>query len=128
MHHTEEPVRVAALFPSNVSDQRVLPLTLVDLLPAKGLELFADKGYDSKANRSYIVSLGYKDRIAKRGQRRQHNAGRKRIRVEHSYARIKQFHRLRNRHEKLAISYLSLTQVALVHIISHTISKLGLKV
>ncbi len=112
------------LFPGNFSDQNVLPSTLKYAPRIKGIELFADKGYDSRKNRRYITSLGYRDRISRRGQRRIRNSNRKRIRIEHSYARIKQFHRLRNRHDKMAVSYFAFVCFALLFVLSHELSKL----
>lgn len=96
---------VFALFPGNQHDQTVLPATVGAFKPPLGIELFADKGYDSRANRAFARGLGYRERIAKRGQRRAHNANRKRVRVEHTYAHLKQFRHLRNRYDHLACSY-----------------------
>ena len=78
------------LFPGNRSGQKVLPQTIGPYRPPAGMEFYADKGYDSRANRSFVRRLGYRDNISKRGQRRMHNGNRKRIRIEHSFARIKQ--------------------------------------
>ena len=113
------------LFPGNKSDQKVLPETFGEYTPPSNIELFADKGYDSRANRQYICKLGYKDRISKRGQRRMHNGNRKRIRVEHSFARIKQFRHLRQRYDRFAESFSSFVVVANVVIIDHNLGKLN---
>ena len=115
------------LFPGNKSNQKVLPGTIGNFRPPQQLELFADKGYDSRANRAYLRKLGYRERISKRGQRRMPNANRKRIRIEHSYARLKQFRRLRQRYEKLAVTFASFVVVANVHVVSQEVSKLEQK-
>ena len=107
------------LFPGNKSDQKVLPETFGSYKPRSNIELFADKGYDSRSNREYIRSLGYKDRISKRGQRRMHNGNRKRIRIEHSFARVKQFRHLRLRYDSFANSYCAFVVVANIVIIDH---------
>ena len=112
------------LFPRNKSDQKVLLETFGDYTPPSNLELFADKGYDSRANRSYIRSLGYKGRITNRGQRRMHNGNRKRIRVEHSFARIKQFRHLRQRYDCFANSFCSFVVIANIVIIDQELAKL----
>lgn len=109
------------LFPGNKSDQKVLPETFGSYRPPRDIELFADKGYDSRANREFIRKLGYKDRISKRGQRRMHSGNRKRIRVEHSFARLKQFRHLRLRYDRLADSFSSFVVVANVVIIDHAL-------
>ena len=114
------------LFPGNKSDQKVLPETLNGRRPPRGLEFFADKGYDSRANRAFIRSLGYNERISKRGQRRGHNANRKRIRIEHSYARLKQFRHLRQRYDRLAIAYASFVVIANAVVISQVMTKMGI--
>ena len=54
--------------PGNVSDMKLLdPSLKAILLPhQRRLEIFADKGYDSKFNRGICRDLGYRDRILKR--------------------------------------------------------------
>jgi len=114
------------LFPGNKSDQKVLPETLGTYRPPRGTEFFADKGYDSRANRAFVCGLGYRDRISKRGQRRMPNGNRKRIRIEHSYARLKQFRHLRQRYDKLAIAYASFVAIAITVVVSQVMT--GLKI
>ena len=53
------------LFPGNRSDQIVLPDTLVGFDVPRGMELFADKGYDSRANRALVCAQGYRERIGR---------------------------------------------------------------
>jgi len=100
------------LFPGNRSDQIVLPATLTGFDVPPGMELFADKGYDSRANRALVCLHGYRDRIGRRGQRKGHNARRKRVVIEHSYAHLKQFRHLRNRYDHAAASYSAFVSLA----------------
>lgn len=101
------------LVPGNQHDQTVLGATLHELPTIfRGLEMFADKGYDSRRNRGILFTRGFRDRILRRGQHRAKNASRKRIRVEHSYAHLKQFRHLRNRYDHLATSYCAFVHIA----------------
>jgi putative transposase len=93
------PIRLH-LFPGNASDQKVLPTTYGVYRPPVGLELYADKGYDSMANRRFVSNLGYKDRIMHKGESEPRSTENKRIFVEHSFSWLKQYRRLRLRYEK----------------------------
>ena len=120
-------VLLFALFPGNTSDQRVLPPTLQDFRAPPGMELFADKGYDSRSNRAYITSCGYRDRISRRGQKRLPNGSRKRIRIEHSYARLKQFRHLRDRYDHLATSFRAFVVIANICIIDQELCNVRIR-
>jgi putative transposase len=110
------------LFPGNRSDQIVLPDTLVGFDVPRGMELFADKGYDSRANRALVCAQGYRERIGKRGQKRGPNARRKRVIIEHSYAHLKQFRHLRNRYDHLATSYAAFVALACAIVIGNILT------
>ena len=50
--------------PANVSDMSLLRPTIESMIcPHNNEEMHADKGYDSKKNRSFCQSVGFRDRI-----------------------------------------------------------------
>ena len=100
------------MFPANVSDQRVLQRTLYRAQLRRGVAMHADKGYDSASNRNLLHQNGLLDRISRRGQRRYRNAARKRIVVEHFFGRLKQHRRIRNRYDKLDVTFGSFCTLA----------------
>jgi len=94
--------------PANVSDQRLLQPTLQAMLspPHRGSELFADKGYDSAANRRTARAFGFNERIFKR---RTHA---KRGVVERYFSWQDKCRRLLVRYEQQVATYVALTILA----------------
>ena len=79
----------------------------------KRVELYADKGYDSKCNRHLCTGHGLFDRISKRKVRISKRSNAKRIVVENTFAWIDKYRRLIMRYENFQSTYESYTFLAL---------------
>jgi putative transposase len=78
-----------AFFPANTSDQRTVEATLRSRLApraSRGTPLYADKGYDSAANRALMRRFGYVDCIAARRHITHGVVNRRRNVVERSFS------------------------------------------
>ena len=111
------------LFAANVSDQKVLQPTLAQTELHQNIPMYADKGYDSKTNRSILRTHKLCDRITRRGQKKYRNSARKRIIVEHYFGRLKQYRRLRLRYDKLDETFLSFCSIANILMICNYLQK-----
>ena len=97
--------------PGNGSDMKLLLPSLQAILlpPEHGLEVFADKGYDSKSNRGICRDLGYRDRILKRKCKHSRRTHARRIVVEHFFSWHDKYRRLILRYEQTIKTYLEFT-------------------
>ena len=77
------------------------------------LELFADRGYDSRKNRSICKENGLKDRIFRRKTKTVRRTNAKRIVVEHTFAWLDQYRRLLLCYEQTPSIYLTLCILAI---------------
>ena len=104
--------------PANVSDFKLFtPMLTSMLINLRRIEVFADKGYDSRSNRKDGYDRGFLPRIMKRkcrGSRRQNG---KRVRVEHAFAWIDNFRRLRVQYECTSTIHVAYTLLALGHVL-----------
>ena len=103
---------------ANVSDYKLFaPMLASVFINLRRLEVFTDKGYDSKSNREAAYEHGFFPRIMKRkcrGSRRQNG---KRVRVEHTFAWIDNFRRLRVQYEYSPHVHVAYTVFALGHLL-----------
>jgi IS5 family transposase len=99
----------AAVTAANVNDTTMFE-AVVDDVPAvrtpsgrrrtRPVKLHADKGYDSRANRTYLRRRGIRPRIARRGVESSARLGRHRWRVERSLSWLSCFRRLQVRWDR----------------------------
>ena len=76
------------------------------------IKVHADKGYDSRANRTYLRRRGIKARIARRGVESSAKLGRHRWRVERSLSWLSCFRRLQVRWDRDAGRWFAFVLVA----------------
>ena len=81
------------------------------------LELFADRGYDSKKNRRVCREHNLKDRIFRRRTKTVKRTNAKRIVVEHTFAWLNQYRRLLYMYEHGPCVFLAFTLLAFGHIV-----------
>lgn len=100
--------------PGNVSDMRLFTPVMDAAMGRlrRGVEVFADKGYDSRANRDDCRQRGFKDRIFRRRTTNGRRTHAKRMVVEHFFAWHDKYRRLLVRYERKVIVYMSLSIVA----------------
>ena len=98
----------------NVSDQRLFePLLKTQLSPLPtSIEIFADKGYDSAANRTTARSYGFRDRIFKRRTINGRRTHAKRGVVERFFSWHDKYRRLLVRYEQYVYVYAEMTFLA----------------
>ena len=96
---------------ANISDMRLLTPTINSMLytAERNRELYADKGYDSAANRISCRALGFRDRIMKRRCRIGHRTNGKRVVVENFFAWHDKYRRLILRYEQKVTVYVALS-------------------
>jgi IS5 family transposase len=83
------------LAPSNRPDVVLLDQTLDSRwLKLEGIELWADRGYDSRANRERCADRNMKDRIFRRRTKTTRKSNAKRVIVEHVFAHLQSMRRL----------------------------------
>ena len=104
------PFSLIAL-PANRSDQISLQPTIESMLctPIHGLELYADKGYDSNSNRRFCTAKGLCDRIFKRRTTNGRRTHAKRGVIERYFSWHDKCRRLIVRYEQKANTYLAFT-------------------
>ena len=100
--------------PANHSDVRLLEPTLAAaMVPApSGTLLYADKGYDSAANRRVCASHGYLDRIFRRRTISGRRTHARRGVVERFFSWLDTYRRLVLRYERYVDTYMAMTQLA----------------
>lgn len=104
--------------PGNRPDVVLLEDTLSSVLvDLDGLELFADRGYDSRRNRRLCREKNLRDRIFRRRQKTVRRSNAKRIVVEHTFAWLDQFRRLLQFYEHDAATYRAFVLIALGHLV-----------
>ena len=101
--------------PGNVSDMRlftpVMDAKMTHLRP--GVEVFADKGYDSRANREDCRRRGFRDRIFRRRSTNGRRTHAKRGVVERFFAWHDKYRRLLLRYEGKVLVYENLSLIAM---------------
>ena len=111
--------------PANVSDFKLFtPMLKSMFIELRRLEVFADKGYDSKPNRKDAYEHGFLPRIMKRRCRSSRRQNGKRVRVEHTFAWLDHFRRLRVQYECSPDTHLAYTLLALGHILCNRFASL----
>jgi transposase len=99
----------AAVTAANVNDTSMFEAVVEDVPPVRTpsgrrrtrpARVYADKGYDSRANRSYLRRRGITARIARRGIESSTRLGRHRWRVERSLSWLSCWRRLQVRWDR----------------------------
>lgn len=104
----------ASTFQANKPDVTLLSATLAQMLISiRRIELFTDRGFDSRKNRRHARHLGLTDRIARRG-----TPVHRRLPIEHTFAWIDKYRRLLHVFEHSVQKYLQYTFVAIGHLLS----------
>ena len=104
--------------PANVSDFKLFtPMLSSIFINLRRIEVFADKGYDSKQNRREGYEHGFLPRIMKRKCRSSRRQNGKRVRVEHTFGWVDQFRRLRVQYECSPTVHITYTLLALGHLL-----------
>ena len=83
------------------------------MVTLQNIEIFADKGYDSKKNRKWCDHYNVKDRIARRKSKVGKRSNAKRVIIEHSYSWLDKYRRLIQRYDASIKIYEAFTFVAL---------------
>lgn len=104
--------------PGNRPDVTLLDDTLRSTLrKLDTLELFADRGYDSKHNRRICQYRGLSDRIFRKKTKTVRRTNAKRIVVEHTFAWLDQFRRLLFFYEQGPATYRAFALLACGHLL-----------
>jgi len=109
-----------AFFPGNTSDQRTVEVTLCARLApraARGMLMYADKGYDSAANRALLRQYGYVDCIFARGRRTHRVANRWRNVVERTFLWLDKSRRLLLLYDQTISAYVAWTCLACLRMV-----------
>lgn len=115
----------ACCHPGNRPDVVLLEDTLRSaFVRLEALELFADRGYDSRRNRSLCRDYGVKDRIFRRKTKTVRRTNAKRIVVEHTFAWLDHYRRLLLCYEQTPQAYLTFVMLALGNLLSNRIVRL----
>jgi transposase len=97
----------------NVPDVCLLESTLRSMIGnVDSVELFADKGYDSKRNRMVCAAVGLKDRISRKRCKTGKRQNGKRVVVENVFAWLDKYRRLILRYEVHISTYEAFTMFA----------------
>lgn len=116
----------ACCHPGNRPDVVLLDDTIRSaFVRLEALELFADRGYDSRRNRTICRDSGLKDRIFRRKTKTVRRTNAKRIVVEHTFAWLDQYRRLSLCYEQTPQTYLAFAILAMGNLISRRVVKLG---
>ena len=95
---------------------RLLPLVDAGMFPPPGhgkpRRLLADAAYDSEHHRAALCARGFLPVIRRRKSRHGSGLGRERSVIERTFARLRQFRRLRLRYERRADLHQSLLTLA----------------
>ena len=100
--------------PANLSDMKLFEPTMASLFTCldQGKELYADKGYDSAANRETCQRYGMRDRLFRRRTTNSRRTHAKRGVVERFFSWIDKYRRLILRYERSVSLYEALTLMA----------------
>ena len=116
----------ACSHPGNRPDVVLLDDTIQSaFVHLESLELFADRGYDSRRNRAVCRANGLGDRIFRRKTKTVRRTNAKRIVVEHTFAWLDQYRRLLLFYEQTPQTYLALVTLALGNLLSNRVVGLG---
>lgn len=103
----------ACCHPGNRPDVVLLDDSLNSCMESlESLPLYADRGYDSRKNRSLCASHGLKDRVFRRRTKSTRRTNKKRIVVEHSFAWMKKYRRLLQMYEHSSDQFVSFVLLA----------------
>ena len=104
--------------PANTSDFRLFtPMLSSMLINLRRIEVFADRGYDSRRNRDDAYQRGFLPRIMRRRCRNSRRQNGKRVRIEHTFGWIDKYRRLLFQYEQTEQIHLSYTLLALGHLL-----------
>lgn len=110
------------LAPSNRPDVVLLDQTLDSRwVKLDGIELWADRGYDSRANRQRCADRNVKDRIFRRKTKTTRMSNAKRVVVEHVFAHLQGMRRLSFRYEQRQEMFRLLFILAFGHRLGHAL-------
>jgi len=105
--------------PANRPDVTLLDETLAaSLLTLESVPLYADRGYDSRKNRTICQDYHLGDRIFRRKTKTVRRTNAKRIVVEHTFAWLDSYRRLLLCYEQTPNTYVAFVYLALGHIVS----------
>ena len=76
------------------------------------IEVFADKGYDSKNNNKKCYDMGFQPRIMRRRCKNSKRQNGKRVHVEHTFAWLDNFRRLRLQYEVSPVVHIAYSSVS----------------
>jgi len=111
----------AVVTAANVNDTTMFQAIVADIPPirtpaerrrTRPAKVHADKGYDSRTNRTYLQRRGLKTRIARRGVESSTRLGRHRWRVERALSWLSCFRRLQVRWDRDAGRWFAFVLVA----------------
>ena len=103
---------------ANVSDYTLLEAGLRRCMePLERLELFADRGYASRANSRICVAYGLRDRIFRKKTKTTRRSNAKRGTIERSYSWVDNYRRLLIRYEKRVNTYAEMLYMCLGHML-----------
>ena len=109
---------------ANCSDMKLLQPTLAKMMTrVPNLELYADKGYDSRANRSHCTRAGFKDRIFKRRACNGRRTHAKRGVVERFFSWLDKQRRLIVRYEQQMFVYNEMTFLACGQLLTNELQR-----
>jgi IS5 family transposase len=112
--------------PSNRPDVVLLDAALDSRwIKLDGIELWADRGYDSRANRSRCEERKVKDRIFRKKTSTTRRSNAKRVVVEHAFAHLQGFMRLSFCYEQQVSTLRNLFIIAIGHRIGAQIHRLS---
>ena len=104
---------------ANISDfQLFVPMLSSMFINLRRIEVFADKGYDSKNNNKKCYDMGFQPRIMRRKCKNSKRQNGKRVHVEHTFAWLDNFRRLRLQYEVSPVVHIAYSLFALGHLIS----------
>ena len=110
--------------PGNRPDVVLLDDTLQSCFDSVcSLPLYADKGYDSRGNRSVCTKHGVTDRIFRRRCKTTRRTNAKRVVVEHTFAWMKQYRRLLYVYERCEHQLTAFLLIAFGNILSRRVSE-----
>jgi transposase len=111
--------------PGNRNDVILLQRALESMLTSiESLPIYADRGYDSKANRRICDAHSLRDRIFRRKTKTTRKENAKRVVVEHTFAWLQQYRRLLLFYEQTPTMYLLFAFVALGNILGNRVAKM----
>ena len=110
--------------PASTSDFKLFaPMLSSMLIQLRRVEVFADRGYDSRNNRNEAYASGLLPRIMRRRCRTSRRQNAKRVRVEHTFAWIDKYRRLIFQYEHTEYVHMSYVFLALGHLLGRRFSE-----